>query len=214
MNNITVIICCAGMGTRLGIGTTKTLVKVENKSLIHRQLELMSEIDDVRIVVGYQAEKVIQEVNKIRKDVMFAFNYEYKTTGEAESLSKALIGLNEYTVIIDGDILINESDFRKLLSFEGECIGICEINSDEPIYALINTDSIVNLNENYGTHEYSCIAKIKSDRLKKGSGSLYSLLTKLLPIPFIWVRTRDIDTPDDYDRMIEWYKNQKYGKGM
>lgn len=37
----TVIICCAGMGTRLGIGTTKALIDISGVPLIIRQLELL-----------------------------------------------------------------------------------------------------------------------------------------------------------------------------
>ena len=36
--DITVIICCAGMGTRLGIGTTKALVDIAGEPLIIREL--------------------------------------------------------------------------------------------------------------------------------------------------------------------------------
>ena len=75
--DITVVICAAGMGTRLGIGTTKALVHVCGKPLIIRQLELLNDYDDVRIVLGYQADKVMEVVNKYRKDIMFAFNYDY-----------------------------------------------------------------------------------------------------------------------------------------
>ena len=39
--DMTIVICCAGMGTRLGIGTTKALVNVCNKPLIIRQLEML-----------------------------------------------------------------------------------------------------------------------------------------------------------------------------
>lgn len=39
--DVTVIICCAGMGTRLGIGTTKALVDVGGEPLIIRQLKLL-----------------------------------------------------------------------------------------------------------------------------------------------------------------------------
>ena len=52
MDDLSIIICCAGMGTRLGIGTTKALINVYGKSLIERQLELTKDIDDVRVVVG------------------------------------------------------------------------------------------------------------------------------------------------------------------
>ena len=65
----TVIICCAGMGTRLGIGTTKALVDVSGKPLIIRQLEQLAEYDDIRIVVGFDAERVIQTVKEYRQDI-------------------------------------------------------------------------------------------------------------------------------------------------
>lgn len=204
--DITIIICCAGMGTRLGIGTTKTLVNVCGKPLILRLLELMDDIADVRIVVGYQAENVIKCVNNVRTDVFFAFNHDFKTTGEAESLSKAMIGLKEYCVIIDGDLLINHDDFITLLEYPDECLGICNINSEEPIYANQENGFINELNETKGNFEYSCVAKVKSARLNKCTGSVYSLLNELLPIKSLLVRTRDIDTPDDYERMVEWFK--------
>jgi choline kinase len=73
-NDTSIIICCAGMGTRLGIGTTKALVNVLGTPVIIRLLHELSEYDDIRIIVGYQAESVIERVNKVRKDVMFAFN--------------------------------------------------------------------------------------------------------------------------------------------
>ena len=207
IDDVTIIICCAGMGTRLGIGTTKALVNVFGKPLIMHQLELMQDVDDVRIVVGYQAERVIECVNNIRRDVMYAFNYDFQTTGEAESLSKALIGLKKYCVIIDGDLLINKEDFLELINYHGECIGVCSVNSDEPIYVKMNDDIAVEMNESAGDLEYCCIAKVLSSKLKPWKGSVYSLLNEVLPIKALNIRTRDIDTPEDYERMIEWYKN-------
>jgi len=69
----TVIIGCAGMGNRLGLGTTKALVEVDGKPLIVRHLEMLEEEKDIRIVVGYQAERVIEVVRKYRDDVLFVF---------------------------------------------------------------------------------------------------------------------------------------------
>lgn len=37
----TIVISCAGMGNRLGLGTTKALVEVDGKPLIVRRLELL-----------------------------------------------------------------------------------------------------------------------------------------------------------------------------
>ena len=53
----TVIISCAGMGNRLGLGTTKALVEVEGKPLIMHHLEKLKDERDIRVVVGYQAER-------------------------------------------------------------------------------------------------------------------------------------------------------------
>lgn len=58
----TIIISCAGMGNRLGLGTTKALVEVDGRPLIIRHLEHLKDERDIRVVVGYQAEKVIEAV--------------------------------------------------------------------------------------------------------------------------------------------------------
>lgn len=205
-DDITVIICSAGMGTRLGIGTTKALVNVSGKPIILHQLDSLKQIGDIRIVVGFQAERLIEVVNKERKDIMYAFNYDFKNTGQAESLSKALIGLKKYTVIVDGDALYNPKDLMALLSYDGECIGTCTIYSEEPIYANTTHGFVTELNEIKGELEYSCIVKVLSDRLEKSKGQMYELLNKLLPIHSIPVRTRDIDTPDDYNGLVDWYE--------
>lgn len=89
--DVTVIICCAGMGTRLGIGTTKALVDVGGEPLIIRQLKLLDAFDDIRVVVGFDAERVINVVKEYRKDIMFVCNYEYEHNGPADSLKKLFL---------------------------------------------------------------------------------------------------------------------------
>lgn len=211
-NDTSIIICCAGMGTRLGIDTTKALVNVLGTPVIIRLLHELSEYDDIRIIVGYQAESVIERVNKVRKDVMFAFNYNFENTGEADSISKALIGLRKYLVIIDGDAVFNPKDLKDFLNYPEEAIGICNIYSEEPIYADIDRNgNVLNLNETTGLSEYSCIAKVKSRRIRAINGSLYDMLNPLLPIQSKFIRARDFDTPDDYDQLIDWVQHDCIG---
>ena len=50
-----VVISCAGIGSRLGLGTTKALLEIEGRSLIAWQLDFFRDVEDVRVVVGYQA---------------------------------------------------------------------------------------------------------------------------------------------------------------
>ena len=42
----TIVISCAGMGTRLGIGSTKALIDIDGKPLLIRQLELLKDYMD------------------------------------------------------------------------------------------------------------------------------------------------------------------------
>ena len=77
----TVIISCAGMGKRLGLGTSKCLVDVAGESLIMRNLKMLDDVDDVRVVVGFQAEKVIEAVNAYRRDVTFVFSESSESCG-------------------------------------------------------------------------------------------------------------------------------------
>ena len=45
----TVIISCAGMGKRLGLGTSKCLVDVAGESLIMRNLKMLDDVDRFEI---------------------------------------------------------------------------------------------------------------------------------------------------------------------
>ncbi|SCH01035.1 bifunctional N-acetylglucosamine-1-phosphate uridyltransferase/glucosamine-1-phosphate acetyltransferase [uncultured Clostridium sp.] len=208
-DDITIILSCAGMGTRLGIGTTKALVEINGKTILERQLELLKDFKDIRITVGYQAEKVIEVVNNIRKDVMFIFNYDYKHTGNATNFCKSLIGANEYVIEIEGDLLINAEDLKNLVEYSGECIGGTSISSDEPVYMCVECGLVRTFSLNNGNKEWMGLAKIKTEHFTKKEGNIYEILETLLPLPFLEVRARniDIDTPEDYDKVLKWYKS-------
>lgn len=204
--NTTIIICCAGMGTRLGIGTTKALVDVEGKPLIIRLLEMLEVYDDIRVVVGYQADKLIEVVNGLRKDIMFAFNYQYETTGVADSLRKGMFLSREIIVSIDGDVLINPNDFKNFLDCEQECIGVSKINSEELVFANINNGMVEKLSKKDGNWQWPGILKIHRDKLKGNSPHVCDILNEVLPLPGYVLRAREINTQEDYEKCINWFK--------
>ena len=118
----TIVISCAGMGTRLGIGSTKALIDIDGKPLIIRQLELLKDFDDIRIVVGYQMEKVIEVVNSYRKDILFVFNHNYRNTGTGGSFSLAIKHAADMVVSLDGDLLVHPDDLMRVLNSDKECV--------------------------------------------------------------------------------------------
>lgn len=210
---ITVVICCAGMGTRLGIGSTKALINIEGKPLIIRILDLLKDYSDIRIVVGYQAEKVIDIVTQYRKDIMFVFNYDFATSGIVQSFKKAIPYAREYIVEIDGDLLINAEDFQEFMDYPDECLGINLINSNNPIIADINNGEVTDFLPKAGDYEWTGLLKVKKRHLFQQGEYLYEVIKPILPMKSLIVRARDIDTAEDYENALKWFLDGMNGRG-
>ena len=58
----TVVICAAGTGSRLGVGVPKCLVSIDGRSIIDRQLDLLEDVPEVRVTVGYREDLVVRHV--------------------------------------------------------------------------------------------------------------------------------------------------------
>lgn len=209
--NVSIVISAAGMGTRLGLGCTKALVEIEGKTLIERQLEILKDYDDIRVVVGYQAEKVIEVVNSIRKDVTFVFNHDYRNTGTGASFSLGAKYGREYVVALDGDLLVHPDDLIKAIEYEGSCVGGTTPSTDNPwtmpTKMIRGVENVVGFSKEEGEYEWTGLAKIRLDQLQPGTGHVFHIIEPLLPLPMIFIRTKEIDTVDDYERAVNWVRN-------
>lgn len=207
----TVIIGCAGMGNRLGMGTTKALINIEGKPLIVRHLENLKDEKDIRVVVGYQAEEVIKVVNSVRDDVMFVFNHDYRTTGTGASVALAAKHANEYVLSIDGDLIVHPEDIKKVLQCQNEFVGGGEIESEDPwmleIYDEDGKEYVSAFSRECGKYEWNGITQIKSGKVLNGKGHVFQLIEPYLPIEFMKIRTCEIDTMMDYDNAVKWIRN-------
>ncbi len=207
----TVVISCAGMGSRLGLGTTKALLEVEGKPLIVRHLEMLQEEDDIRVVVGYQAEQVIDVVRRYRNDVMFVFNHKYRETRTGASVALAARYANEYILSLDGDLLIHPEDMTKILGCDYEFVSGGVLETEDPwmlqTYEEAGAKFVSTFSKNRGNYEWNGITQIKSAKIQNGKGHVFQLVEPYLPLPFLEVRTCEIDTINDYKHAVEWVKN-------
>ena len=112
------MLSCAGIGSRLGLGLTKALLKINGRSLISLQLEQFSEVEDLRIVVGFQAKSIIEEVLSIRKDVTFIFNHLYFETKTGASFYLGAKDARDEIIEWDGDLLVHPDDVKTILNTE------------------------------------------------------------------------------------------------
>lgn len=205
----TVIISCAGMGKRLGIGTTKALIDICGRPLIIRTIEQLASCNDVRIVAGYQAEQLIQTVNACRKDITYVFNHNFMYNGTGASVSMGARYSNDYILTIDGDLLLHPQDMEAILKQEGEFIGVTNVCSENPVKVTLDAEGLVTaFSRERGSHEWTGVCQICGSRLRYGEGHVYQLLEPLLPIRGFYIRTKEIDTVKDYENAIEWVKNK------
>jgi choline kinase len=203
-----VVISCAGIGSRLGLGLTKALVKINGRSLISWQLELFKDVEDVRIVIGFQANEIIQEVLKYRQDVIFIFNHRYFETKTGASFYLGARHAHEYVLEWDGDLLVHPDDVKMLLDIEDEYICYADITSEDAVF--VQTDEqgcVTQFSRKEGNYEWTGPACIKRSNLRYNSQNVFNMFEPFLPMRGIKVRAYDIDTYDDYIRVSELTKN-------
>jgi len=208
----TVVISCAGIGSRLGMGTTKALIEFGGKPLIIWQLEMLEEVEDIRIVVGFQAEDVIKTVLPYRRDVLFVFNHNYLSTRTAASLSLGSRHTKNMVVSLDGDLLIHPEDFKKFLSLDCECIGYGIPSTEEPVYVEIFKGEDGEWAKSFtreagGRYEWTGLVQLWPDNIVNTTGHVYQILEPQLPIRAMQIRSQEVDTNADYIKALEWVKN-------
>lgn len=206
-----VVVSCAGIGSRLGLGQTKALIKINGKSLIAWQLELFKNVEDVRIVIGYQAHDIVKEVLRYRRDVVFVYNHRYFETKTGASFYLGARHASKYVLEWDGDLLVHPDDAAKILATEGEFICYADKSSDEAVF--VQTDekgNVLAFSRETGDYEWTGPACIERNKLRYSSGNVFNQLEPYLPMKGLKVRAYDIDTYGDYERVVaitkEWGK--------
>lgn len=202
-----VIISCAGIGSRLGLAKTKALIDIGNKSLIRWQLELLKDVEDIRVVVGFQANDVIKEVKKYRNDVIFVYNHNYFDTKTGASYYLGAKDGNELAIGIDGDLLVHPDDMQMLLQTNEEWIAYTDRMSDDPVFVRTNENGkVVSFSNENGDYEWTGPCCIQKDKIQFSSGNIFNQLEPHLPMKGIKIRACDIDTYDDYQRALKFIK--------
>ena len=120
-----VVISCAGIGSRLGLATTKALVEIDGMTVIARQLQALRGVKDIRVVVGYQAGDVIAEVRRYRPDAVFCYNHDYFSTKTGASFYLGARHGRDYAIELDGDLLIHPDDNAYAARTAGRMDSLC-----------------------------------------------------------------------------------------
>lgn len=203
-----VVIMCAGIGSRLGLGLTKALVQMNGASLISWQLRLFSHVKDLRIVIGFQGREIIDEVLRYREDVIFCYNHHYFETKAGASFFLGARHANPESVAWDGDLLVHPDDVQKILSTPGEFICYADISSEDTVCVSVDEEGkVLSFSRQGGDYEWTGPACMDKAHLLYSSQHLYHMFEPMCPLRGMKVRAYDIDTYNDYVRVAEITKD-------
>lgn len=209
-NSKSLIISCAGIGSRLGLGLTKALVEINGESLISWQLKLFKYVEDLRIVIGFQSGEIINEVLKYRNDVIFCYNHRYFETKTGASYYLGARHANPEIIEWDGDLLVHPDDVRMLLDIKGEYICYAEKTSEDTVFVNTNEKGeVVSFSRESGDYEWTGPACMHKKNLTYSSQNVFNMFEPLCPMRGIKIRAYDIDTYNDYLRVAEITKEWK-----
>ena len=205
-----VVISCAGIGSRLGLGLTKALVQINGGSLISWQLKLFNDVEDLRIVIGFQGSEIIEEVRKYRQNVIFCYNHRYFETKTGASFYLGARHANNEIVEWDGDLLVHPDDVKMLLNTKGEYICYGDKTSEETVFVRTNDQGeVLSFSRESGDYEWTGPACMAKRNLTYNSNNVFNMFEPLCPMRGIKVRAYDIDTYNDYIRVSEITKDWK-----
>ena len=163
------LITAAGLGSRMGHLThnnNKCALEVNGIPLIVRLVDNLKTagIDDVYIVVGYQANKIIDLFDD---EITFLFNNDYETTGILDSILKARSYMsNKEFVIVTGDSIMHPDIFNDIIKTKSDIsVSVEKKKCDiEDVKVIISKGKFVkiskNIDLNFSSGEFTGLIKI------------------------------------------------------
>lgn len=202
------VIAAAGFGSRLGRGHPKCLVEFRGQTLLQRQLALLEDVPDVRIVVGFEEQAVIEEARRHRADILVVRNPAYASTTTLGSYALGARHLRKPCLFMDADILFEPDSFKNFVESCAEplIIGYTEAKTVDAVFVTLEDERVTSFSRQQRTpFEWANIACLPAGHCERGSGSVYEHLSPNLPLRSQYVDSFEIDRPEDLTLAEERY---------
>ena len=199
------VIAAAGLGSRLGHGKPKCLVRIHGVSVLSHLMQLVADVPDVRVVVGFMEAEVIAELEKVRPDAIVVRNPAFRTTTTLHSYAMGARGLKGDCLFMDADILVVPETFRR---FMGECrrgkprLALTESRSTDAVYVELEDRLVCGFRRDRPTeYEWANISWLPTRVFDEiGQTAVYEHLRKHLPLQVGMLDSYEIDTARDLER--------------
>lgn len=141
------VILAAGRNSNFDVPVSN--LEVNGQLMIHRTIELLERngIEDIIVVAGYKSEVV--KANLQGKKVIVVENPNYKWTGTMASLATAADYVNRDFILIESDIVVEESGIKELIKYpQRDCVLITgESGSGDEAFVEIREEGIYKISK-------------------------------------------------------------------
>ena len=208
------VFLAAGMGTRMGAGTPKSLLKIGDKAIIERNFELLERAGlDISIVIGYHGWEFTE---RFGNRATYIYNYRYATTGSLYSLWVAAQALRDKGGLIAcfADVFADPAVIIPIL-YRPNTITVLPGYDGRGTRVYVESDRVAHAGEpatppdKHGV-SFSGFAHLSADRLSRLPGTQNfehaSLTAGLVGCRALLVATAiNINTPEDLEYVRETY---------
>jgi choline kinase len=199
------VIAAAGLGSRLGHGKPKCLVRINGVSVLSHLMQLVADVPDVRVVVGFMEAEVIAELAKVRPDAIVVRNPAFRATTTLHSYAMAARGLRGDCLFMDADLLVVPETFHRFIADcrRGEPrLALTRSRSTDAVYVELEDGLVAGFRRDRPTeYEWANIAWLPTRFFSEiGQTAVYEHLRKHLPVRTGKVDSYEIDTASDLER--------------
>lgn len=141
------VILAAGKNKNFNIPVSN--LEINDMLLIERTIKILRHngIKNIIIISGYKSELLKEKL--VNSDVTILENQDYKWTGTMESLATAEAFINEDFILIESDIVVEESGIKEIIEYPSrDCILIAEESgSGDEAFIEIRDNKIYNISK-------------------------------------------------------------------
>lgn len=213
-----VVIAAAGMSTRLGAGKPKCLISLNGKTLLEYQLDLLRDVENVFLIVGFMEEDVMNFARNLRRDIIFVRNANFQHTKTLGSFYLAARIIDGSAIFMDGDMIIEPRSFAEFLRVPNDeiTIAVSQRISDDPVYCDVRQiDGALKIHgfsfEQKSAYEWANVVYMPANLMANGNTHTFEHLKNFLPAAAKIIDRLEIDTAEDlrdaekFLRTSDWF---------
>jgi choline kinase len=198
------VIAAAGLGSRLGHGKPKCLVRIDGVSVLAHLMHLVADVPDVRVVVGFMEADVIAELMRVRPDAIVVRNPGFRVTTTLHSYAMGARGLKGDCLFMDADLLIVPETFDEFIAgcrADTPRLALTQSRSTDAVYVEMTDGLATGFRRDRPTeYEWANVSWLPTRLFDEiGQTAVYEHLRAYLPLRVGMLDSYEIDTAGDLE---------------